>query len=887
MPPNSIPATVVALTHEHTDFDALAASFAASRLYPPAVPVLPRQINRNLEAFLTVYRDALPFVRLEELPRRPIDHVIVVDTQSVQQIRGMHARTTAQIIDHHPLMREIPAGWSFSGEEVGAVTTLLVERMADAGVALSPIEATLLMLGIYEDTGGLSFETTTPRDVRAAAWLLERSASLLIVNKFLHHPLTEEQLRLYQQLTDNSHPFQFHGHSVIIAMASVSEPVEEISTLAHKLRDLYEPDGLFMLVDMGDHIQLVARSTSEAIDAGRIATALGGGGHSRAAAALIRNVALHPLYETLVNLLQSNVRPTATVEQIMSHGAPQTLTPQDTIANASERMQRYGFEGFPVIEGGRIVGMLTRREIDRAMHHGLDRHPVSRYMRAGEVFVTPHDSVETLRAVMTEHDWGQVPVLDPRDGALLGIVTRTDLIKQWKGEAPQAVESLGERMASSLPAPLLELLRRAGDIAGEMGYPLYAVGGFVRDVLLGEPNEDIDLVVEGDAISLAHALCNRLGGRVRSHRRFGTAKWVLPPELASPEAPTGSRPGEIPSSLDFVTARTEFYERPTALPTVERSSIKQDMHRRDFTINTLAVRLTPDHWGELLDTYGGRADLENGVIRVLHSLSFVEDPTRILRAARFEQRFGFRIESRTEQLIADALPLLERVSAERVRHELELIMTEQAPEDALIRLDELGVLRILHPELRCGAWFAGRARELRSALIAEHEAAAQRIVADPDASPRLHMALLTYHLTSSSLTEFMDRCRLRREYRRLLLGVGSLKPALERLDDDCLKSSEIVRLLDGSDAEQRLVLRLATDSWLVRQRLDQYSQRLEGIRPILDGDDLRAMGIKPGRIYRTILDRLRDARLDGQVGSRAEEEQLVRSIFAELSRDRT
>ena len=151
---------------------------------------------------------------------------------------------------------------------------------------------------------------------------------------------------------------------------------------------------------------------------------------------------------------------------------------------------------------------------------------------------------------------------------------------------------------------------------------------------------------------------------------------------------------------------------------MERSSIKQDLHRRDFTINTLAVRLTPDRWGELLDFYGGRKDLEDGVIRVLHSLSFVEDPTRILRAARFEQRFGFEIERRTEELIADALDLLDRVSPERVRHELELILAEAEPERGLCRLQALGVLQKLHPALRCDAWFADKAAELRIALTA-------------------------------------------------------------------------------------------------------------------------------------------------------------------------
>ena len=287
-------------------------------------------------------------------------------------------------------------------------------------------------------------------------------------------------------------------------------------------------------------------------------------------------------------------------------------------------------------------------------------------------------------------------------------------------------------------------------MASALSFPLYAVGGFVRDLLLGQPNFDVDLVVEGDAIRLAQALAQRFGGRVRSHRRFGTAKWILPESLTlTNDDGTTYAGSELPESLDFVTARTEFYEHPTALPTVERSSIKQDLHRRDFTINTLAVRLTPDHWGELLDFYGGRKDLADGMIRVLHSLSFVEDPTRILRAARFEQRFAFRIEPRTEELIAGALDLLDRVSAERVRHELELILAEAEPERALCRLGELNVLARLHPQLRCDAWFRAKASELRAALgqvSHPHNQSPAAMTLTPAAAPRLHLALLTYPL---------------------------------------------------------------------------------------------------------------------------------------------
>jgi tRNA nucleotidyltransferase (CCA-adding enzyme) len=411
-----------------------------------------------------------------------------------------------------------------------------------------------------------------------------------------------------------------------------------------------------------------------------------------------------------------------------------------------------------------------------------------------------------------------------------------------------------------------------------LGYRLYAVGGFVRDLILGVPNFDIDLVVEGDAIQLAQRLAERLGGHVRSHRRFGTAKWIVPDDLRA----DGSGDGLLPASLDFVTARTEFYEHPTALPTVERSTIKQDLHRRDFTINTLAVRLDSERWGQLLDFYGGKKDLDDGIIRVLHSLSFVEDPTRILRAARFEQRFGFTIEPRTERLIADARDLLARVSGERVRHEFLLAMDEAEPEKVLCRLADLGVLKVLQPELQCDTWLREKAHDLRIqfAMVRETRSTVPPHMSIPvGALARLHLALATYRLSASALEEFIEHYRLLKGDRDLILEIARLRERLPRLMENTLPASAIVEILDESTDEARLLLRVATDSWLVRQRLDQYQRRLRHVRSSVQGEDLRRMGIQPGPIYGDILRRLRAGRLDGQIRTREEEELIVKEML--------
>jgi tRNA nucleotidyltransferase (CCA-adding enzyme) len=863
----------VILTHENADFDALAAMLAAAKLYPGAIAVLPRKLNRNVRAFVTLYGEQLPFTAPDGIPKGRINRVILVDTQGVVQHKGMHRHTQVHIIDHHPLTRELVPGMTYQGGEDGATTTLLVQELCERPTTLTPIEATLLLLGIYEDTGSLSYTGTTPADIQCAAWLLERGASLAVVNNFLHHPLTLEQRELYETLLDSVKSRDFVGHSVIIATAQVEQQVEEIATLAHKLMDLFDPEAAFVLVQWNNQLQLVARSTTEAIDVAAIVAHFGGGGHSKAAAALIRDGDLVAVRDKLVRILQSEVQPTVTVRQIMSFGA-RTISPETTVAEAEALMRRYGHEGFPVVDDDRLIGILTRGEIDKAMHHQLGDRPIRAYMHTGAVSVSPDDSVTRVQQVMIEHGVGQVPVVE--EGRITGIVTRTDLIKLWgtPPRAPRAAE-MAERIRQVVPSNLLDLLCRAGEAATELSFSIFLVGGFVRDLLLGIPNLDIDLVVEGDAIALARRLARESGGRVHGHTRFGTAKWML------------TRTDLPVTSLDFTTARSEVYEHPTALPQVEHSSIKQDLHRRDFTINTLAICLNKDSYGELLDFYGGERDLERRLIRVLHNLSFVEDPTRILRAVRLEQRLGFTIEPRTAELIADALPLLDRVSGERIRNELALILQEDAPEKALKRLGDLGVLTRLHPALRFDSWVETRFEIFR-------QVAPEWDHAEKSPLPRGHkpgtpgpyalgLALLTYRLGPKDVERLIRRLRIPKREGDLLRESPRLQAVLPDLAKPDLAPSAIYRLLEPYSSEALLVARVASDEPIVCERIELFHRQLRSVKPLIDGHRLQAMGVEPGPMYRRILGTLRDARLDGRIATLAEEEAIAKRLLADAA----
>jgi len=838
------------LTHEQADFDAVASMWAAHRLYPATIPVLPRRINRNVRAFLTLFGEHFNFTETEDLPRRAVERVIVVDAQSASSVKGMTPKTEITAIDHH----------DSSANAVGANITLLVERLADSGQNLSPVEATLFLLGLHADTGSLTYLATTPRDARAAAFLLENGAYLDTVREFLQHPLTPGQRTLFDQLMSAAETHTINGQSIILAAIDAGEADEELSLLAHKLRDTFDVAAVFMLVGLHGHeprVQLIARSTTADVDVGAAALRFGGGGHNRAAAALIRNQTLAEARAALLDCLADCVRPAVTVAEIMSRGA-QTLDPAAPIREAASRMKRHGYEGYPVVANGRVVGLLTRRAVDRAIHHHLEAQPVSSIMEAGEVSVAPVDSLEHLQRVMTTHGWGQVPVIDPQ-GGIVGIVTRTDLLKRLAAPARPGLVSvqhnLADQLAAALPENQLILLRQISGIAAQIngGVSLFIVGGFVRDLLLGLPAADFDLVVEGDAIALARRVAAALGGRVVTHQRFGTAKWKLPPN-----APL--------AHLDFVSARTEFYAHPSALPEVEHASIKLDLHRRDFTINTLALCLDRSHFGDVLDFWGGERDLRDRLIRVLHSISFVDDPTRILRAVRFEQRFGFRIERRTAELIAHALPLLNRVSGDRVRHELDLILREDQPERHLARLAELGILTEIHPDLTANhdaARALSAIRSQQSALSTQHSA--------------LWAAWLS-SVSSASLDSILARLALSAKLGRIVRQVAALRIAIVQFKPDT-RFSDMHTVLQTFDPEPLNIAIALCDDDALRARLCQYTERLRALKPLATGDDLKALGLPPGPRYGEILAQLQTAWLDGDIAAAEEEKALLQKIL--------
>ena len=406
---------------------------------------------------------------------------------------------------------------------------------------------------------------------------------------------------------------------------------------------------------------------------------------------------------------------------------------------------------------------------------------------------------------------------------------------------------MGKNIEVYLPPEILALVRAVGEIGASRCQGVYLVGGTVRDLLLKRPNVDLDVVMEGDALALARQLAKGREGKLVTHPRFGTATF---------------KQGAF--RFDFATARSETYAEPAALPTVKPGNIQEDLFRRDFSINAMAVSIEPSRFGDLVDPYGGKSDLDRHLIRVLHQRSFKDDPTRVWRAIRYEQRLNFRLEFDTTTQLRRDSTIMGKVSGDRLRHELERILGEDYPEKVFYRAERLGVLRHMHLALEGNGWLGQHFDRAREASGGSR----------PDAN--LYLVLLAWRLDDEALKSFMERLKFGGEAARVLKDIPALKRALPGLTAAELKPSGVYYMLEHHRPETIQAAALVTDSALVQQRLVLYLSTLRFVETSLSGNDLKKMGVAQGKKMGTLLKALKEAKLNGEVKTREAERKLMR-----------
>jgi len=845
----------VITTHTNTDFDAFAAMLAARRLYPEAVVCIAGSLNRNVREFYRLHADELDFVvEASRLELDAIRRLIVVETVHASRLGELEAvardpKVEKVVFDHHG--DESP-DWAPDESVVvsqdGALATTLVGVLAERELSITPVEATAFALGIHEDTGSLTHATTTQRDAEALGWCLRHGAEQELLGRFLHTPLGEPERELLSTLLDSLEAYETAAIEVLVASAPAPEYVEGVSNLAHKLVDLTDCEALVVLVEMDGRVFAVTRSRIPELDAAALAAVLGGGGHKQAASAIFRG----PLDEArrlLVEHLGDAVREPARAGDVMSKPA-RTIPPDETVSRAMVACQRFGQSGMLVADGDTVVGSVSREDLDKAISHDLAHAPVkgimsSRVSTCGED--TPLSELQRLLAA------GDERVAVVRNGKLVGVVTRGDVLGAL-GERSAAAR----RPAVSLAAELSMLERlapvfEAAAALSETYEGVYLVGGTVRDILLGERSFDVDIAVEGDAIGLAQALADALGGRVRAHEKFGTAVVVYG---------DGER-------IDVVTARTEFYDAPAALPAVEHASIREDLFRRDFTINAMAVSLKGDDHGRLVDPFGGRADLEEGRIRVLHNLSFIDDPTRIFRAIRYENRYGFRMDEHTLRLARGTIEmgLVGDLSSARLREELVALLEEGEVEHSILRLAELGADKAIHPHLA--------ADDEAVTLLARLRALARQYEVEVP-TWRLGLIALARKLPPDEVYGWLQRLKVRRRDAEQIAAAVTVGPRMvERLEGGEVEPAEVVVLADRYAPDAPLFALALADL----EPLHAYFRGLRDVRLEVTGSDLAQLGLGESPRVGEILAELRRRKLNGELDGRESELEAARELI--------
>ncbi len=856
-------------THSNTDFDAFAAMVAAGKLYPEARLVLSGSVNRNVREFQALYADLVPVADAGDLDLDEVKRLVLVDTvhpNRIGELAPLCERPDVQVIafDHHALDEEMPAfiaPENLVSAPTGSLVTLLVRIIAERGIAVTPFEATLFAIGIHEDTGSLTFSTTTVADAEALAFCMRHGADPTLLEKWLGNELTEGQRRTLAGALERAEDLGIEGVEAYLAALHEDLYVEGVSVVAHRFMDLTGCDAFFLLVEMEHRVFVTARSRGGRVDVAEALAAVGGGGHFAAASAVVKDRPMDEVRRELAAAAAAAVRPVAVAADALREGLFATAL-DDTVDAAALSCRRLGVDGLAVVDDAALVGMVALADLDRATAHGLGHAPVKAVMMSRVPVVSRETTLEDAARVIARQPIGWVPVVQARATGesvsradVVGMLGRAEVAGGRPAADEHAVEPAGNLAARLAGLGLDDLFTHVQSVATEVR-GAYLVGGAVRDLLLGENSFDIDLAVEGDGIAFAQTLAGRLRGHVRPHEKFGTAVVV---------APAPGRAGGF-LRIDVASTRSESYDYPAALPKVEHADIRSDLARRDFTINAMAVSLKPESFGALLDFFGGLGDLEARRLVVLHNLSFIEDPTRILRAVRYESRYGLRMDEHTLNLAlaVGAMDLIGDLSSARLRDEVVALLNEEKVDFALRRLEQLGVTASIHARLSAGAEeraLIRRSDDLRGAHGLEGEVPAWR----------LRLVWLLRELSPEEIAAWARRMRIKRRDTSVLeRSLVVAQRLVERVSRGPTEA-ELDEVARAEPAEALLAAMALDATGASAGRLGRYLDVSRHVRLEIGGRDLLALGFTPAPRMGDVLRSVLRLKLNGVLAGRDQE----------------
>ncbi|HAE40721.1 MAG TPA: hypothetical protein DCG57_19125, partial [Candidatus Riflebacteria bacterium] len=572
--------------------------------------------------------------------------------------------------------------------------------------------------------------------------------------------------------------------------------------------------------------------------------------------------------------LEKNLHPDLTAGDIMS-ASPQCIESNASVRNAFDTMLKFNIMSLIVMQNGEFAGIVTRRDLDRALQMNLLDSEIGPYVPTSVPIVSPATPVRVLKNLMVRYNLTRLPVL--QNNSVVGIITTHELLRALPDYLPLPHDFLPLAEQASLPAPaelekllklvfslrIFHLLLRIGRFAEQKGVNAFAVGGFVRDLLLERQNFDIDIVVIGDAMPFVVELSHEFACEYKVFDRFHTARIYLE-DL----------------KIDFSSARIEHYSDPGALPQIEFSGLSNDLYRRDFTINALALALNPEHFLELKDFFGGYNDLVNRRIRILHSFSFLEDPTRLFRAIRFAGRFNFALEQDTQRAfeLAISREAPEKLSLKRIGSEISRCLNEDRPQQIVADLFSAGLMKYLSPEMVDADILPGRFKLIKS-LIRRFKPLGEEI----DGEAIFWTGILSV-IRSGNAEQILDDLGTSHSRRRLILQALSAMKTVPAVVNKTDESDNVClyHLLHELSLETMLSLMAFSLDKRNARKILYFIMNLRAVKCGITGQDLIDSGIKPGPHMRQIFKYIIEQKLKGSRYTHEEELELALQLYKNL-----
>ena len=843
------------------DLDALSAAYGVTILYPETKIFLQENISETVKITLEKFKNKFKEKIISKKDLKNIEKIFLVDSHNVHYVLNelssyLTKEPVIEIFDHHQILdRDIfPKNTILHIKPYGSATTVVVEEIVKNNIQIDKDDATILALGIYEDTGSFTYKITTPEDLFFAGYLLKKGADLNIIGKILEKRITDKQLRILQQLTDNIHYIISKNKKIAISTAYCLEYIPDISSVINMVEAFEEVDAFFIIINTKGKITVIGRSRTEEINAGRILMNLGGGGHPYAASATLKGFTTAEVKSILENLILSTLYRDTYVKEIMDKNIPTYLL--DTVISDLKKEDLEKPVLFVIDNENKFQGIVLSKVIREALRHNIRDIQLKDFV-INDIFVfSPETTLGEAEQYVLNSSQEIFPVIEK--GYPIGMITKNQIIITLHGEpffsekdifiSRERVKpkylNFKNKLERFFPKELISELKNIGNLAKELGFRAYIVGGVVRDIVLGKKNLDIDIIVEGDAPTLAKEYARRNNLKVHTFEEFMTAQITLKSGL----------------KIDFATARREIYDYPGAYPRVEKATLKEDLYRRDFTINTLAIEITEDNFGILIDFFNGLRDLKDKMIRILHQLSFVEDPIRILRALRFTGRLGFRLGKQTEKLLKLAVDeeLLKVAPIGRVNLELSYTFNEEKVVEIILLMNQYKVLSQLIPEF----YFDIKREELITRLrdtIVSFEMFFQKKV---DRVSNFLLALM-YHLPLDISYLFLDKYHFQQS-KKFFEKFFEERTKFKQIPE---KNSHLYEKIKNI-SKDLLVFFCSYLDIETSERIITILKKEEEKKMIISGKDLQELGLKPSPLFKEIIEDVFKKYLDNEIRSK-------------------